>query len=355
MLKLLRSPTDALLIADEVGLGKTIEAGLIWTELRARLNANRLLVVCPTTLCEKWRLELAQRFGVDARIVKADQLIELLEDRRRQAHGFAAIASIQSIRPPKNWDTDADELRSGKSRAKLAQILVATADGAPLIDLFVVDEAHHMRNPTTQTFALGDMLSSVSAHRVFLSATPIHLRNRDLHSLLRLVDPATFELESTLEELIDTTEPLLKARELLLKNAAPAEVAKSFAAVRKHPILAESKALTLIDEDIHAGPLLPADRAEIAARIDSVNQMANFLTRTRRREVEELRVTRAPVAPVLKMKTVERQFYDRITEAVIDHASQIDVNARFLLATPQRMLTSSLAGCVSLLEQFERV
>lgn len=47
VLKFLSSPTDALLIADEVGLGKTIEAGLIWTELRARLECNRLLVVCP--------------------------------------------------------------------------------------------------------------------------------------------------------------------------------------------------------------------------------------------------------------------------------------------------------------------
>ena len=48
-LKLLNSPTDGLLIADEVGLGKTIEAGLIWTELRARLESNRLLVICPKT------------------------------------------------------------------------------------------------------------------------------------------------------------------------------------------------------------------------------------------------------------------------------------------------------------------
>lgn len=50
VIKLMSSPTDALLIADEVGLGKTIEAGLVWTELRARLDCDRLLVVCPKTL-----------------------------------------------------------------------------------------------------------------------------------------------------------------------------------------------------------------------------------------------------------------------------------------------------------------
>ena len=49
------SPTDSMLVADEVGLGKTIEAGLVWTELRARLDCDRLLVACPKTLCQKWQ------------------------------------------------------------------------------------------------------------------------------------------------------------------------------------------------------------------------------------------------------------------------------------------------------------
>ena len=64
VLQFLDSPSRGILIADEVGLGKTIEAGLIWTELRVRQDARRLLVVCPAMLCDKWRDELAKRFGV---------------------------------------------------------------------------------------------------------------------------------------------------------------------------------------------------------------------------------------------------------------------------------------------------
>jgi hypothetical protein len=71
VLQFLDSPCNGILIADEVGLGKTIEAGLIWTELRARVDAKRLLVVCPAMLREKWRDELANRFGVRADIVDA--------------------------------------------------------------------------------------------------------------------------------------------------------------------------------------------------------------------------------------------------------------------------------------------
>ena len=76
VIKLMSSPTDALLIADEVGLGKTIEAGLVWTELRARLDCDRLLVVCPKTLCQKWQDELAMRFGVEARIGDAKAVLD---------------------------------------------------------------------------------------------------------------------------------------------------------------------------------------------------------------------------------------------------------------------------------------
>ena len=178
VLKLLNSPTDALLIADEVGLGKTIEAGLIWTELRARLECNRLLVLCPKTLCEKWRSELDQRFGVDARIVGAQELLTLFYERNSTRRGFAAIASMQSLRPPRGWDTEDEVEHSGQDdppRRQLAKFFRDEADGEPLIDLLVVDEAHHMRNPSTLLYRLGELVNDVSAHRAFLSATPISL------------------------------------------------------------------------------------------------------------------------------------------------------------------------------------
>src|SRR5207248_919723 len=157
--------------ADEVGLGKTIEAGLIWTELRARVEANRLLVLCPKTLCDKWRTELDDRFGVDARIVDASELVELLS--RSNGRGFAAVASMQSLRPPRGWNNghDEDAEASPTHRKTLAHLLDEAAEGQPLIDLLVIDEAHHMRNPATMLYSLGQLTNAASAHRVFLSAT----------------------------------------------------------------------------------------------------------------------------------------------------------------------------------------
>ena len=348
VLKLLDSPTDALLIADEVGLGKTIEAGLIWTELRARLECNRLLVLCPKTLCEKWRSELDQRFGVDARIVGAQELLTLFYERNSTRRGFAAIASMQSLRPPRGWDTEDEVEHSGQDdppRRQLAKFFRDEADGEPLIDLLVVDEAHHMRNPSTLLYRLGELVNDVSAHRAFLSATPIHLRNRDLHSLLRLIDPDTFEYESTLDDLIQANEPIIKVRDLLMRqDTSQKQIIERIDAALQCSVLANSSALQLLRSDLINQPFDVATRVKIASRLESVNQMANYVNRTRRRDVEELRVVREPAAPVLEMQEEEREFYKAVTNEVADYARRCGVNEGFLLPTQQRLLTSSFAA-----------
>lgn len=354
VLKLLNSPTDALLIADEVGLGKTIEAGLIWTELRARIEADRLLVVCPKTLCEKWRVELDRRFGVDARIVDATGLLELLSPDRRAARGFAAIASIQSLRPPRGWDADED-LTDGEARgpaqsprARLARFLDEASDGDQLLDLLVVDEAHHMRNPETLLNRLGGLANAVSTYRVFLSATPIHLQNRDLNSLLRLIDPDTFEFEGTLNRIIAANAPLVAARDRVLdRSSTPAEIAELIGLARRQDLLADSKSLRLLQDLVTSRPLDTSLRAEIAGRLEMANQLASYITRTRRRDVEELRVVRRPLAPELPLEGDERVFYEAITRVVLDYAAGCAGGERFLLSMPQRLVSSSPAAAAA--------
>ncbi len=81
VLKLLQAATKGLLIADEVGLGKTIEAGLIWTELRSRFNLRKLVVLCPAALREKWRDELTSKMGAIPEHLRREGDPENLERR----------------------------------------------------------------------------------------------------------------------------------------------------------------------------------------------------------------------------------------------------------------------------------
>jgi SNF2 family DNA or RNA helicase len=251
LLTLLESPADGLLIADEVGLGKTIEAGIIWTELRAREDMRRLLVVCPAMLREKWRDELKNRFGIDASIVNAAALTDELRNSSSFGSAKAWIASYQALRPPKSWKPTADS--TGKrlsARSVLANLLDENTTEDPLIDLVVFDEAHYMRNPESAAHTLGEMLREVSHHRVLLSATPINLANEDLYHLLRLCDPDHFQYPSSFKEMLAANRPLVLARDAALRrNSRADEIIDHVKAAASSELLQQSRQLASILND----------------------------------------------------------------------------------------------------------
>ena len=112
VLKIINSPSGGLLIADEVGLGKTIEAGLVWTELRARLDAKNLLVICPLSLTRKWKAELLSKFNIDAPILSAKELLDVLNSKQKLNLGGAYICSRDSIRPDRGWEDEDYEIQT---------------------------------------------------------------------------------------------------------------------------------------------------------------------------------------------------------------------------------------------------
>src|SRR5205085_7939655 len=113
---------------------------------------------------------------------------------------------------------------------------------------------------------------------------------------------------------------------------------------RQHDLLANSKALEVISEELETTNLSASARASLASRLEQVNQLANYVTRTRRRDVEEFRVERDPKAPTLDMAVDEDTFYNAVTQEVTEYARGCAANERFLLSTPQRLLTSSPAA-----------
>lgn len=348
VLKMLNSPTSGLLIADEVGLGKTIEAGLIWTELRARYDMRRLLVVCPKSLLEKWRSELSQKFDISAEILDAEGLLRLLNDRDRQRRGFAAVCSLQSIRPPRGW-ADGNTQRRSKARRDLALTLQEAAGRDPLFDLLVIDEAHHLRNPETLSHTLGSLLREASSHALFLSATPIHLRNRDLFSLLRLLDDATFSREDSFEDILLANRPLVEAREaILVSDTTPDSVLRILQDTDDSPLLSDSKQIKFIRAEIEkaGGTLDRTTRSRLAYRLEQANLLSHVINRTRRRDVQEFRVTRLVSEKTVEPHTIEKEAYAAVSQVIADYADEAGIVHGFLLATPQRMMASCIAAAV---------
>jgi len=201
VLAFLASAGGRILIADEVGLGKTIEALYIWRELQARVGARRLLVVCPAALRTKWQGELRERFALEGTIVGARDLLGLAREAASDpTRSFCAIAGIESIRSRR---AEAEREARRSARAELGAFLLGHEAGAEFapFDLVVVDVAHYMRNPDTANHQVGQMLAAAAGHLVLLTATPIQIGSENLFNLLRLIDPDRFVSFDSFESL----------------------------------------------------------------------------------------------------------------------------------------------------------
>lgn len=345
VLSFLDSPSNGLLIADEVGLGKTIEAGLIWTELRARYDARRLLVVCPAMLREKWCSELNYRFGVDAEIMDAaDMLTTLKQNKHHIRDGKGIVCSLQGLRPPSGWNDDEE---STSPRAELARYLDSQAADDPLIDLVIIDEAHYLRNPGSQSAKLGQLLRGVADNIVLLSATPINLSDDDLFHLLNLVDPDSFGVKDVFPHVLGANEHLQRARDLALDmRSSGDDIHEELKQAQNHYLLSSSRQLAqLVSTDI-ANEYLnsEAERVQLANQIERINLLRHAVTRTRKSEVTEWRVVREPVKCFVDLDedSPEWLFYQAVTEAIRRYAWEADISDGFLLAGPQRQVSSCM-------------
>ncbi|MGH3182035.1 MAG: SNF2-related protein, partial [Streptosporangiaceae bacterium] len=164
----LRRMRGRAILADEVGLGKTIEAGLILVELRLRGLADRALVITPAGLVTQWREELERKFGVPTALA-------------------SRAAGLGDPGPGDAGSGGADRpvLVASLAAARRDPLKAALTDGP--WDLIVVDEAHRVRAPRS---ASGKLIRELrSRHLLLLTATPVENRLQDLYELVSLVAP----------------------------------------------------------------------------------------------------------------------------------------------------------------------
>lgn len=178
-----------LLIADDVGLGKTIEAGLVIQELLLRHRARTVLVLCPSSLQEKWRTEMAEKFGLEFRIVDTEHVKRLRRECGLQANPWTAFPRlIASI----------DWAKQGEGVRLLRDVLPPHPTFPRRFDLLIVDEAHNVA-PTVGKYAVESLrtrlvrlLAPHFQHKLFLTATPHDGYTESFTALLELLDDQRF-------------------------------------------------------------------------------------------------------------------------------------------------------------------
>jgi superfamily II DNA or RNA helicase len=166
-----------LLIADDVGLGKTIEAGLVLRELNTRRRARRVLIVCPASLMTQWQEELEGKFGFSFAIFDRDGIQEVKQ-------GLEAGANLWAVASRVIASMDFIKRREGPFRE-----LAATR-----WDVVIVDEAHHLaagrdEDDVTDRHRLGRWLAEAADGLFLLTATPHDGYDETFLSLLQLLDP----------------------------------------------------------------------------------------------------------------------------------------------------------------------
>ena len=178
-----------LLIADDVGLGKTIEAGLVIQEMMIRHRARTVLVLCPASLQEKWQAEMEEKFGLDFRIVDTDY-VKLL--RRQQGLHANPWTSHPRLITSMDWAKQGEGLRFFK------QVLPHHVGHPRRFDMLVIDEAHNV-GPTVGRYAVESqrtrlvrLIAPHFQHKMFLTATPHDGYTESFTALLELLDDQRF-------------------------------------------------------------------------------------------------------------------------------------------------------------------
>lgn len=179
-----------LLIADDVGLGKTIEAGLVIQELLLRHRARSIFIVCPASLQEKWRVEMLEKFGLEFKIVNTDYIKELRRNRGIHANPWTSFPRLIA---------SVDWIKSGEPLRALRDVLPVRASYPRKFDVLVVDEAHNVAPAGSAHYALESqrtrLIRTISPHfqhRLFLTATPHNGYTESFTSLLELLDDQRF-------------------------------------------------------------------------------------------------------------------------------------------------------------------
>ena len=188
------------LLADEVGLGKTIEAGLVMRELKLRGLVRRILVVSPKGIATQWVAEMQTHFNEAFRLVMGDDIGTLhrlasVSDQRASAWSTfdQVIVSLDSVKPMDKRRGWSAERVAEYNRSRFEDLITAGWD------LVVVDEAHRLGGSTDQVarYKLGRGLAEAAPYLLLLSATPHQGKTDAFHRLMSLVDEEAFpDLES---------------------------------------------------------------------------------------------------------------------------------------------------------------
>ena len=351
VLKFIRSDRPRLLIADSVGVGKTIEAGLILRELQARRDVNSVLIICPRPLVteQKWRREM-KRFDEEFTQLDGGTLRYCIKEM--DLDGTWPVQHRKTIIPYSLFDETL--LYGSRSNTKKGLL---NLDPPPKFDLVIVDEAHHIRNQDTFKNNAVQFFCDHAEAVVFLTATPIQLGAHDLYVLLNTLRPDLIIDKTSFDFLTEPNPFINQAVSLARENKSDWEkgVLEALygasntplgkAILGNNPILKE--AISILKE----GQIPPEKRIQLIKDIETLHTLSNIINRTRRRDIGDFTV-RKPETITVEFTSEQKDLHDSLLkfQAKIFAILHGNKNISFMMTTIRRQASSCIFGLAPFIE-----
>ena len=314
-----------MILADEVGLGKTIEAGLILKELRAREVIDRVLVVCPASLQRQWQYEMETKFNEGFEIYNRDTVNVLGRDGKNPwMKRKGAITSYAYAVRSKN----------------MAQIVEADWD------LVIFDEAHRVRRKlvgkkkvAVKAYKMAELLQDRVFGLLLLTATPMQLHPYELYSLIDLIDSSLHINFAEFENKMSYIPDLNNTMKVIQEWPTVPEPQQLNAVVRwgfKMGYLKKKSVIDILNDD--------NKREQFINDLAQRHPVAQVLIRNRKSIIGGFKGRTANRIPV-KLTDIERELYNEISEYIrlgYNRANKEKKRAiGFTMTIYQKLLTSS--------------